>query len=363
MADLKGNTRTLSARYATIWGLAWSSDGSEIWFTAGNVQRDTLLSVDLSSRTREIYRSIGRITLEDVAADGEVLLRASLSRGEVVAAGSNGEASAVLSWSDTIDSAGAVSDDGKVLFSFLQRDPASGREVEMVALRAIDGSPAQVLGEGLALDLSSDRRWALAMPDEGRTLVTLPTGAGHMRPIDLRGFRVRPHSAGWFPDGSAVLVGARAPSDDRVRLYRIALDGSAPTRVSDLPLSPNAFVHVAPDGRQAAVLDDALRLRLISLGDGTNRILPTASSAVPRGWSATGDLWVTEAEERTTVSHRLLRLDPRTGRTLEERVIRPADSTGVTQLYDVALSPEGKHLVFAYGRDLGTLYIARGLSR
>src|SRR5262249_48054587 len=42
VSDLQGQTRTLSQRWPTTSGLAWSPDGSEVWFTAGKYRKNVL---------------------------------------------------------------------------------------------------------------------------------------------------------------------------------------------------------------------------------------------------------------------------------------------------------------------------------
>ncbi len=85
VVDLQGTTRTLTPRLPTIQGLAWAPADVEIWFTSGELQRNLLQAVDLEGRVRDIYRTPSDIHLDDVAADGSVLLRNQFERNEVQA--------------------------------------------------------------------------------------------------------------------------------------------------------------------------------------------------------------------------------------------------------------------------------------
>jgi len=58
---------------------------------------------------------------------------------------------------------------------------------------------------------------------------------------------------------------------------------------------------------------------------------------------------------------RLLRVDFRTGRVLEERTVSPPELAGTTTIGDLEISRSGEHTVFFYRRSLGRLLIARGL--
>jgi hypothetical protein len=125
------------------------------------------------------------------------------------------------------------------------------------------------------------------------------------------------------------------------------------------------FLELSQDGRQAAALDEQLRTVLISLADGTARRLPLPSRelVVPHGWSREGQLWVTEGGSSRQARARLLRVDPQSGTVLEERSVGPTDPGGATPVGDVVLSADGREVAFSYYRDLGKLYIVRGLGR
>jgi len=92
--------------------------------------------------------------------------------------------------------------------------------------------------------------------------------------------------------------------------------------------------------------------------------LPEAGpDAVPRGWSAEGNLWVTQGGDRTPARARLLRFDVERRRLLEERTVGPTETSGTIFLREVAISPDGRSVAFIYGRNLGYLYVLRGLLR
>jgi hypothetical protein len=158
---------------------------------------------------------------------------------------------------------------------------------------------------------------------------------------------------------------ARRPNEGAYNLYRLFEDGSPPVRLGDAAFGSLAFLHVSRDGRLAAAVDVELRTLLIALQDGATRPLTAggAEHLVPQGWSPEGHLWVTEGGPTSRARTRLLRVDPQSGRVLEERSIGPADSGGVFNYQNVVLSPDGREVAFAYSRTLGRLYIVSGLGR
>jgi hypothetical protein len=177
VSDLQGETRTLSRRWPTTSGLAWSPDDREVWFTGGNDRKNLVSAVSLEGKSRETYRSFSNTRLEDVNKDGQVLLSNEFERYELTYAGEGASSQTLLSWSES-NPVAALSSDGKVLFSMPGATPtgeALGPAFAM--LRTTDGAPAQTLGEGYALDLSADGRWALVRSTDLTRLTALPTGA------------------------------------------------------------------------------------------------------------------------------------------------------------------------------------------
>jgi len=361
VSDLQGQTRTLTRRWATTQGVSWSPDDSEVWFTGGPGPRNVLFAVSLEGKAREIYRSFSSIRLEDVSRDGQVLLSNQLERAELVYAGEDASSQTVLSWSDWNLAPAALSSDGKVLFSASGAAPAGEAfNAAFAMLRATDGTPAQTLGEGYALDLSPDGRWALVVSTDLTRLTALPTGAGQPRPIATHGLEIL--TARWMPDGKGLLVGGRTPPESDFRLYRLADDGSKPVRVTDAPLGGG--LRVSKDGRWAAAWDPEYRLLVVSLKDGATLPIPSVfADALPRGWAPDGSLWVSQGGDHAPARLRLLRVDILTGKVLEERSVGPIDPIGATRIANIALTPDGRSVAFVYVHIVGSLYIARGLWR
>ena len=361
--DLDGHARTLTKRWPTSWGLAWSPDGTEIWFTAGNQRKNALYAVALTGSTRELYRTLGDIHLEDVAPDGRMLIKEVLLRAEIAYQAAGSPTETLLSWADLNDPLAALSGDGKVLFSTLSSAPVpEGLQPASVVLRGKNGSPAQVLGSGLALDLSADGRWALALSTDGLSLTALPTGAGSPRQIPTQGLEVAMRGGRWAPDGRSLLVLARPPGKGPFHLLRLPEDGSAPAQLGDTDFGSQPFLQVSPDGLWAAAMTSDLRVVTVSTRDGATRPVELGGTelVVPHGWSRDGHLWVTQGGSTSRARTRLLRVNPRTGKVLEERSIGPADPGGASPLHDVVLSPDGRDIAFGYGRYLGRLFVVSG---
>jgi hypothetical protein len=359
VADLQGQTRTLSRRWPTTSGLAWSPDDGEVWFTGGMERRNLVSAVSLKGKTREIYRSFSDTRLEDVSRDGQVLLTNQVERGELVYVGKSASSQTVLSWSDW-NYVSALSSNGKVLFVvYGAAQTGEGLQPAFAMLRTTDGGPAQMLGEGLPLDLSPDGRWALVVSTDLTRLTALPTGAGQPRPIATHGLEVG--GARWMRDGKGLLVGGRTPPESQFRMYRLADDGSKPVRITDAALHP---LSIFPGAKWAAAVDTDYHLLVVSLKDGATLPVPSVfADSAPCGWAPDGSLWLSQGGDHAPARLRLLRVEILRGKVLEERSVGPIDPSGATGIFKVTLTPDGQGMAFTYRHVVGSLYIARGLWR
>ena len=240
VVDLAGKKTTISSVFGSIQGLAWSRDGSEVWFTAGVANR-ALYAVSLAGRQRIVTSVTGSLTLQDISRDGRVLMVDEQRRLGLVALAPGGRRERDLSWLDWSRPAGLSADGRSVLF---YESGAGGGPGYSAYVRGTDGSPAVRLGEGQSLSLSPDGKWALTILDKltNPHYLLYPTGAGQPRPLPLGD--LVPRGGRFFPDSRRLLVGAAAKGQ-RVRLYLTDVDGSKPQ-----PVAPEGFMApvISPDG-------------------------------------------------------------------------------------------------------------------
>ena len=204
VVDLAGKKTAVSGVFGSIQGLAWSRDGSEIWFTAGVANR-ALYAVSLAGRQRVVTSVTGSLTLQDISRDGRVLMVDEQRRLGLAAFPPGGQKERDLSWLDWSRPAG-LSADGR--FVLIYESGAGGGAGYSAYLRGTDGSPAVRLGEGQSLALSPDGKWALTLLDKltNPHLILYPTGAGQPRPLALGDLQ---HRGGrFFPDSRRLLVAA-----------------------------------------------------------------------------------------------------------------------------------------------------------
>ena len=161
VVDLNGKKTALTEPYGGgAIGLAWSPNGDEIWFTAVQLGIDrALYAVTLAQKKRLVARVPADLTLQDVLADGRVLLaRDNWRRGLIVRSEKDSEERDFtwLDWSYPV----SLSADGKTLL-FREEGEAGGPSY--AGLSSQDGWLA---GRSL-------RRWRILGSFSGRKVGTL----------------------------------------------------------------------------------------------------------------------------------------------------------------------------------------------
>ncbi len=361
VAEVARGRRVTSSEWKDIGGVAWAADGREVWFTATSTGADrALYAMTLGGRERLVAQVPGRLVLHDIAPTGTLLLTRSVSRREARGVLPGSERERDFTWLDGTYVADLAADGSAFLFG---ESAEGGGPGYSVFVRSADGSPPVRLGEGLALGLSPDRRWALTLRvREEQALVLLPTGAG--RPVVLpRGPITRYHWGCWFPDGGRILVLASEASSGP-RLYVQTIPDGAPQPIGTERVSLFRWNAITPDG--AALVADCPRgggaaLCLVAVSGGSPKPLhglPAGSQ--PIRWSADGRYLFLRGP-RAELPVRVWRFDTTT-RTVERWLeLGPADVAGVTNVSDVLLSADGRHYIYHYQRTLSDLYAVEGL--
>src|SRR5580698_5786819 len=361
VVDLAGNKKVLSGEWFGVQGLAWSADGSEVWFTASKSGQDRgLYGVTLDGKERLVLRLPGALMLFDVWKDGRVLLMRASWRRELVSVTGDETKERDLSWLDYSYPA-ELSADGKTL---LFDEEGGGGSLAYskgftyaVYVRKTDGSPAVLLGEGGAVALSPDGKWALeAMPGAPSQLKLLPTGAG--QPKDLTNDNINHNWAHWFPDGKHIVSSGNEPGKG-TRLYVYDLSTGKSSAITPEGVGATSFA-ISPDAHDVAAIGPDQKGYLYSLTGGDARLIPGFNPGEePITWSSDGrSLYVYQPGE---LPARVFRLDVQTGQRTLWRQLMPSDPAGVENIGPILMTPDAKTCVFGYHRMLADLYLAEGL--
>ena len=363
IVDLKGNKKVLTGEWYTAQGLAWSPDGKEIWFTASKSGTDrTLYAITLDGKQRMVLRLPGALMLLDIAKDGRVLLMRASWRRELRGVISGDEKERDLSWLDYSYPAG-LSDDGKTL---LFDEEGGGGALDYsksvglsyaVYLRKTEGSAAILLGEGGAVALSPDGKWAIAQTQSTPSqLKLLPTGAGEAR--DLTNDNVNHSWAHFFPDGKRILFAGNEPGKG-VRLYLLDITSGKSHAISQEGVNGISFI-ISPDSQWVAGIGPDQKGYLYPVAGGEPRVIPGMNAGEqPITFSTDSrSLYIYQPGELPTLVNRL---DLQTGSRTLWRQLMPSDPAGVENIGPILLTPDAKTCVFGYHRMLADLYLVEGL--
>jgi serine/threonine protein kinase/Tol biopolymer transport system component len=353
--DLSGKKVDLTERWASALGLAWSSSGDEIWFTATSTGFSrSLRGVNLSGKARELLTAPGTLTLHDVGADGRALISRDALRAGAVGLVPGETKERDLSWQDWTVPV-AMSDDGKFLL-FIEAGEAGGGDYA-VFIRETNGASAVRLGQGSGRALSPDGKWALVLrqnmspPD----FVLLPTGVGQQRTVPTG--NVIPRSGQFLADLKRFLLDGHEPGHAS-RIYIMNLDGGQPRPIS--PEGYNLGTHSAsPDGKRIAVVS-AEGLAIMPFDGGEPQAIP-GSQAGDRlvRWAKDGQSLLVGVRGETSCP--VSSLNIQTGARTPWKVFSAADIAGVVGSSCPLISADEQHYVFGYTRNLSDLFLVEHL--
>jgi len=363
IVDLAGNKKMLSTQWFTIQGLAWSPDGKEVWFTASKSGTDrTLYATTLDGKQRVVARLPGALMLLDIAKDGRVLLVRATWRRELLGLVDGESKQRELSWLDYTYPSDLSADGKTLLFDEEGGGGAlayskSGGLTYAVYIRKTDGSPAVLLGEGGAVALSPDGKWAIAQTQESPSQFRLlPTGAGE--PRDITKDNVNHSWAHWFPDGKRILFSADEPGKG-VRFYVYELASGKSQVISQEGVNGTAFA-ISPDSQQIAAIGPDQKGYLYPVAGGDPKLIGGINPGEqPITWTADGkSLYIYQPGE---LPARVYRLDVQSGQRTLWKELMPSDPAGVENIGPIYMTPDAKTCVFGYHRMLADLYLVEGL--
>lgn len=349
--DLSGNKTVLTEEHAAEEGLAWSADGSEIWFTATKDGEEmALYGVSSSGKIREVLRVPADLWIQDVARNGRALITRAKQTADVIGLAPGETLERNLSWLD-YGGLDDLSADGKS-FLFTHWGQGSGKDYT-VYLGKTDGSPPVRVGEGGGRALSPDSKWVISWLFSSRQLKLLPTGAGEPKLVETPGME----SVGgfdWMPDGQFIFNGNEAGHKPRAYIQQL---NSAPRT-----FTPEGITHgiVSPDGRTFVCFEaDKPGICSIDANTPPRPIVGLDDKIDILRWTADGRSLFVSAYENSTI--KVSRLDVTTGRKEPYKEIVIADKAGIFFTPEIKITPDGKGYVYAVRRYLMDLYLADGL--
>jgi Tol biopolymer transport system component/predicted Ser/Thr protein kinase len=356
--DLAGKKTTLTGKWASEGGLAWSPKGDEVWFTATEAGANrSLYGVDLNGKLRVVTRVPGGLKLHDVAKSGRVLLTRESPRVGILGMLAGDTREHDMSFLDYSFAADIAPDASVLLFD---EEGEAGGANYTVFVRKSDHSPVVRLGEGNAMAISPDGKWALSMsPAPNSPFVLLPTGTGEHKTIQTQGLAPE-QAAAWMPDSASVVYSA-SEAGHRTRLYVQAIDsakGKAVTPEGIVVALPG--FAVSPDGKWVAAIGADRKGALFPVDGAAPRpFAGVEAGEFPLRFTPDGKslyLW-----KRGEIPAKVTRLEIETGKREPFKTLIPADPAGIERISNVVVTPDGKGYAYCYTRLLSDLFVVEGL--
>ena len=356
IVDLSGHKTTLSTGWKNLKGLAWSPRGDEVWFSADRMTRSQFVyAVTLSGKERLVLQAPGWMRLQEISRDGRVLLLQASPRSRIMWQQPGASTERDISWFDW-STVADLSNDGKKLLFYEWGEAVGGNPT--VYLRDTEGGDAVRLGEGRALALSPDGKFALALQaGPPPRLVLLPTGPGEEKRLAASGLKEY-YSAAWFAGGKRIVFVA-AGSDAHPHSYIQDVDGGGARPVGDGTMQA---VLISPDEKWLAGIDSAKGYVLWPVDDGEARPI----RGVRPGddliqWSADGRFIFVRAPGDSSLE--FFRIDLAMGRREPWKRIEAADPVGLIGIQPAAvhITPDGRSYAYSYWKTLTELYLVDNL--
>jgi eukaryotic-like serine/threonine-protein kinase len=355
LIDEKGNFTELSTGWESEDGLAWSSDGKEIWFTAvekgGNRE---LLAVTPSARMRKILALPAGMTLEDVAPDGRALVSLDAERMAMVTMERNGKPMDI-SWHDWTIPRDISADGQSVLFE--DSSESAGNQYSL-AIRKIDGTLPVQLGTGSGGGLSPDGKWAISIVSGSPGQVTLvPIGPGQPRIIPTPSFEhIYSGIARFLADGKHITLNASEHSHGQ-RCYLLDFNGSKP-----IPISPEGVTGalVSPDLQHVIRTDDEGVLAMYPIAGGPAHVIPNLEAGfTPLRWSDDGSTIF--GYTPGPIPTKVYKVDVSTGKKSMIQQLQPERPSGAVAIRPVVVSHDGSRFAYGSYEVISVLYLISGL--
>ena len=353
VVDREGKPKVVSRFYSTVEGVAWSRDGSEVWFTASpSGAARALYAMNMTGKERLVLRVPGTLSVQDVTRDGRVLLTEDTPQIMMMALPPGEKTEKNFSWFDWSLLAD-ISPDGKTLI-FDESGEAVGARYGSF-LRKTDGSPAVRLGDGAFSALSPDGKWVASLDLSSPIQIQLlPTGAG--QPRKLTNDALEHTGVRWVPDGSG-LVFVASESNRPPRSYWMDLTGKTRALTPEGTLG----IGVTPDSKYLLALDPQSKRWLYPLAGGDPRPFPISLNENDRFVKFEPDGKSALIAQRG-VPTKISRVFLDGGRREAVRDITPPDPAGVLAVMDdIRFSADDKSYAYSYFRVMSDLWVVDGL--
>jgi Tol biopolymer transport system component len=348
----EGKEKILSSGWVSVEGVLWSPKGDEIWYTASNSgSAENPRAVTLSGKQRILANVPGGTWLADRRND-DVLTVTQQTRLGIRGIAPGGKGEHELGWFGWSELRDITPDGHKILFD---EEGDGGGPNYTVFVRDTDGSPPSRIGDGNAMAISVDAKWAITRSSKGGPLILVPTGAGEAKPLthDTVSYNV----VRFLPDGKRLLAsGIEAGKGGRNYLIDLSTGDSKPVTPEGV-----SGVNLSPDGGNTIVLGRDQKYGIVPVEGGDIRPIPGLDPSYGvTAWSTDGaSVYLTLRGARGR-PREMFKADLGTGKIEPWRTFG-SESAGVSFVGSPRFSRDGSAYAYIYVQVLSQAYVVTGM--
>ena len=362
LVDLQGNRKALTHEFSSVQGLAWTPDGSEIWFTAADGSEPrSLRSVNLNGKQRILLSSPAVLHFQDISKNGDVLINSDTQRDQQVFADTQSGQVRDFSFFP-FENMAAISRDSRM---FLLNTYVTGPNSDYnLYTQTTDGSSPVLIGQGEGLGFSFDGKWALALdPVHLDHLRIIPTGVGESSTLSAP--QGTNYIAGnWMPDRKQILVVASAAGHAPATYLQDIASGAAHQITHEgkyAVVTHDITMNVSPDGQFCLTTDGENHYWIQPMDGGEPREIKSLGEGdSPLEWHNSSQSVFFERRANLDAID-IYDLNLTNGQQKLWTHFSPTDKTAMVTMRHALITPDGAHSLYAVQRIYSTLFVAKNI--
>jgi hypothetical protein len=299
---------------------------------------------------------LGNLVLQDIDSKGNALITRDSRRREIIVLPPGESRERDMSWFDWSFSRD-LSEDGKTML--FEEEGAGGGPNYSVFVRNTDGSPAIKLGEGYALSLSPDGKYAMSLlPSEIDHMTLLPTGSGETKTVKIPGISFINAPMGWFKDNNRFVFGGnQSGKQPRWWLYEMSISKLTPITKEGI-LGQAVLIS---DDESSILARSEQGYAFYSLqGKELNQVPALTIEDALIQW-ASDNKSVFVVNRRNENPLQVTHVDLSDGKRVLWKEITPSDPAGIAGRGFMVMTRDGKTYAYTFRRVLSDLYLVPGL--
>ncbi len=356
VVDLNGKKVMDSGEWYPF-GMAWSPSGKNLFITTLSIKPGggmELYSVDLSGK-RRFVAPFAWSSVDDISIENRLLMRIEDRRMLAISVPEGEERTKNLTWLDQSEVADFSPDGQKILIH--ERGEGSEFPSGTIYIVKSDGTSGFRLAGGNPTEFSPDGKSVLAYVG-GKDLMIISVGAGKTRTILAPSENATQYPSGFLPDGKRILLSLDEGKGETLQVLDLATGIRKHITNKYHALSRNT---ISPDGSSVLATGHDNRYYIVSLADGSGRLIPgLEKEEEPLFWNRDGKSVFAIATQ--VLPLRIYKVDVTNGSRSLFKEIVPPDPAGFWRFSNWIVSDDEKAYAYSYTVVYSTLYSIQNLN-